>query len=194
VQDRTRDLGGSAPLLESALRQFAAVGFDGASLQRIASDVGLSKSSVLYHFASKEALLDAALRPAVEDLAVLVQEIVALTDDASRQAFLVRFVDYLFEHRLAIAVIFNFGQGLTGHAVIDEADALVRHLASCLAPDVEGEREMLRFGVALSGAAFILVAADRWAPTHVPDAEVRASLIEVLGEFVLGRGAPLLPA
>lgn len=126
MQERARDLGGSAPLLESALQQFAAVGFDGASLQRIAADAGLSKSSVLYHFASKEALLDAALRPAVEDLAVLVEEIAALSDDVSRRAFLVRFVDYLYAHRLAIAVIFNHGRALAGHAVVDEADALDR--------------------------------------------------------------------
>jgi AcrR family transcriptional regulator len=190
VQDRTRDLGGSAPLLESALRQFAAVGFDGASLQRIAADAGLSKSSVLYHFASKEALLDAALRPAVDDLAVLVEDIVALSDDPSRREFLTRFVDYLFEHRLAIAVIFNHGQALAGHAVIDEADALVRDLATRIGPPGAKDRRSLRFGVALSGAAFMLVAADRWATDHVPDEEVRAELVDVLGEFVLGVSQP----
>jgi AcrR family transcriptional regulator len=177
---------GSAPLLESALRQFAAVGFDGASLQRIASDAGLSKSSVLYHFASKDALLDAALRPAVQDLAVLVEQMVAVADASSRQAFLVRFVDYLYEHRLAIAVIFNHGLGLKGHAMVDEADALVRDLAARLSPTEGGEREVLRFGVALAGAAFMLVAADRWAPAHVPEEDLRAGLIDVLGELVLG--------
>jgi AcrR family transcriptional regulator len=190
VQDRTRDLGGSAPLLESALRQFAAVGFEGASLQRIAADAGLSKSSVLYHFASKEALLDAALRPAVEDLAVLVEDLVALSDDPARRIFLTRFVDYLFEHRLAIAVIFNHGQALAGHAAIDEADALVRDLATRVAPPGSKDRRTLRFGVALSGAAFMLVAADRWATDHVPDEEVRAELVDVLGEFVLGVSQP----
>jgi len=186
VQDRTRELRGSAPLLESALRQFAAVGFDGASLQRIAAEAGLSKSSVLYHFASKEALLDAALRPAVEDLAGVVEEMVAVTDATSRQAFLVRFVDYLIEHRLAIAVIINHGQALAGHAAIDEADRLLRDLADRLAPTRGGEREVLRFGVALAGAAFMLVAADRWAPAHVAEEDLRAGLVEVLGEFVLG--------
>ena len=191
MQDRTRDLGGSAPLLESALRQFATVGFDGASLQRIAADAGLSKSSVLYHFASKEALLDAALRPAVDELAVLVEEIVALTDDDSRQVFLVRFVDYLYEHRLAIAVIFNHGQALAGRRVVDRADGLVRDLALRLQPVGGDERDTLRFGVALAGAAFMLVAADRWAVSHVPDEQVRAGLIDVLGELVLGRPASL---
>ncbi|WP_233551388.1 TetR/AcrR family transcriptional regulator [Amnibacterium setariae] len=189
MQDRTRELRGSAPLLESALRQFAVVGFEGASLQRIAADAGLSKSSVLYHFASKEALLDAALRPAVEDLAGVVDEMARIADAAPRRAFLVRFVDYLLEHRLAIAVIFNHGQALAGHAVIDEADRLVRDLADRLAPGQGGEREVLRFGVALAGAAFMLVAADRWAPAHVPDDELRAGLVDVLGEFVLGPAA-----
>ena len=192
MQDRPRELSGSRPLLQSALRQFSQVGFDGASLQRIAADAGLSKSSVLYHFGSKEALLDAALRPAVEDLRVLVDEMIALADDAAREAFLVRFVDYLFEHRLAIQVIFNHGQALKGHAVIDEADALVRDLAARLKPDGVGDRQVLRFGVALSGAAFMLVAADRWASDHVPDEEVRAELVDVLGEFVLGRAAASL--
>jgi AcrR family transcriptional regulator len=189
VQDRTRELRGSAPLLQSALRQFAAVGFEGASLQRIATDAGLSKSSVLYHFASKEALLDAALRPAVEDLHELVEAMVSITDDENRRTFVVHFVDYLYEHRLALAVIFNHGQSLAGQAVVDEADALVRDLSVRLGPAEGGEREALRFGVALAGAAFMLVAADRWAVNHVPDDEVRAGLIDFLGELVLGRGA-----
>ena len=210
MQDRTRELRGSAPLLQSALRQFAAVGFEGASLQRIASDAGLSKSSVLYHFASKEALLDAALRPAVDELAVLVEEIVALTDDDSRQVFLVRFVDYLsdlggddprpgfivefvdylFEHRLAIAVLISHGQGLAGHAVVDEADALVRRLSECLGGSDSADPGTVRFGVALAGAAFMLVASDRWAPSHVPEEQLRATLVDVLGQLVLDRTPP----
>lgn len=189
MQDGTRELGGSGPLLQSALRQFAAVGFEGASLQRIAADAGLSKSSVLYHFVSKEALLDAALRPAVEELRGIVDRMLSLTGDESRQAFLTPFVDYLYTHRLAIAIIFNHGRSLAGHAVIDEADALVRELSASIAPVEGGEREALRFGVALAGAAFMLVAADRWALEPLPDEDLCAGLIEVLGEFVLGRSA-----
>ena len=181
--------GGSAPLLESALRQFAAMGFEGASLQRIAGDAGLSKSSVLYHFASKEALLEAALRPAVDDLHGLLGELAGLVDDAARQLFLERFVDYLYEHRLAIAVLINHGSALAGHAAIDEADGLVRELSVRLAPADGYDRDSLRFGIALAGAAFMLVAADRWSPAPVPETQVRAVLLDVLGELVLGRAA-----
>ena len=151
MQDRTRELRGSAPLLQSALRQFAAVGFEGASLQRIASDAGLSKSSVLYHFASKEALLDAALRPAVEDLTVLVAHLADRGGDDPRPEFIAEFVDYLFEHRLAIAVLISHGQGLAGHAVVDEADALVRRLSECLGGSDSADPGTVRFGVALAG-------------------------------------------
>lgn len=181
--------GGSAPLLESALRQFAAMGFDGASLQRIASDAGLSKSSVLYHFASKEALLEAALRPAVDDLRVLLERVTTLGDGTADRAFLEHFVDFLFEHRLAVAVVINHGSALAGHAAVDDADALVRELSARLAPADGYDRESLRFGVALAGAAFMLVAADRWSPAPVPQTRIRAVLVDVIGELVLGRAA-----
>ena len=184
---------GAAPLIAAALRQFAAVGFEGASLQRIATDAGLSKSSVLYHFASKEALLDAALRPAVEDLHDLVGQLSDLGRDAPRPGFIPHFVDYLFEHRLAIAVLISHGQGLAGHAVVDEADGLVRRLSECLGGSDATDPGTVRFGVALAGAAFMLVASDRWAPSHVPEEQLRATLVEVLGQLVLDR-SPSQPA
>ena len=40
-----------------ALTEFANAGYAGTSLQRIADVAGVSKSAVLYHYASKEALL-----------------------------------------------------------------------------------------------------------------------------------------
>ncbi len=186
MQETDRDLGGAAPLLRAALQQFAAFGFEGASLQRIAAEAGLSKSSVLYHFASKEALLDAALRPAVDDLRALVDRMVALHDDADRRRFAAGFVDYLYEHRLALAVLVNFGQSLAGHRAIDDADALVRELSVRLTPATADPLDVTRFGVALAGAAFMLIAADRWSPDHLPEDSLRVALQQVVGDLVLG--------
>lgn len=60
-----------------ALEQFATVGFTGASLQQIADIAGYSKSSVLCHIASKEALLEAVLTPAIDRLEEILDRFVA---------------------------------------------------------------------------------------------------------------------
>ncbi len=54
----------------AAAREFAALGFDGASLNRIVASAGIAKSSLYHHIGGKQALLDdllEALSGAVED-------------------------------------------------------------------------------------------------------------------------------
>ena len=46
-----------------ALQEFATAGYLGTSLQQIADRAGVSKATVLYHFSSKEVLLEAVLSP-----------------------------------------------------------------------------------------------------------------------------------
>ena len=51
-----------------ALEEFAAAGYLGTSLQQIADRAGVSKATVLYHFTSKEVLLEAVLSPPEGDV------------------------------------------------------------------------------------------------------------------------------
>ncbi|QDQ97084.1 TetR/AcrR family transcriptional regulator [Tomitella fengzijianii] len=50
-----------ARILETAAEQFASLGYRGASLRRIAAEVGISQPGLLHHFGSKAALLNAVL-------------------------------------------------------------------------------------------------------------------------------------
>jgi TetR/AcrR family transcriptional regulator len=56
-------------LVEEAIRQFGREGYHGASLDAIATAVGVRKQTLLYYFPNKEALLEACLTAAGERLA-----------------------------------------------------------------------------------------------------------------------------
>jgi TetR/AcrR family transcriptional regulator len=51
-------------IIEEAIRQFGRDGYRGASLDRIAGEVGVRKQTLLYYFPSKDALLEACLASA----------------------------------------------------------------------------------------------------------------------------------
>lgn len=61
-------------LVEEAIRQFGREGYNGASLDRIATAVGVRKQTLLYYFATKEALLEACLTAAGERLALEIAQ------------------------------------------------------------------------------------------------------------------------
>lgn len=168
-----------------ALSQFASVGFAGTSLQQIADAAGLSKSSVLYHYASKEALLEAAIGPAIDRLAELLERVPAGdAADADREAFVRDFIDLLLERRLEVHTFINQGQSLGGVPVIDRANGLVERLAATLMNELPTTADRVRFGVALGGAAYILTAGLNWGADAAPIGEMRAALIEVVSQLL----------
>lgn len=59
---RPKDLAKRAAILEAAKRMFTSQGFEGASMDQIAAEAGVSKLTVYSHFGDKEALFAAAVR------------------------------------------------------------------------------------------------------------------------------------
>lgn len=170
-----------------ALEQFASVGFVGTSLQQIADAAGYSKSSVLYHFASKEALLEAAVGPAIDRLEALLGDIGSLRSSlADRQRFIEGFIDFLLQYRLEVHTFINQGQSLAGIDVIDRANASVMTLADSFACDLESPEQKIRFGMALGGAAYTLVASMNFTTEAemLSLAEIRTALITVVTELL----------
>jgi AcrR family transcriptional regulator len=176
-------------LRDIALNEFAVAGYAGTSLQRIAEIAGLSKSSVLYHFDSKEALLEAAIGPAIDKMGAILDSVEAspLVDD-TRRLFIEQFVDFLLANRLEVHMFINQGPGLEDVPVVDRANALVIKLGTFFSSAVSTVEDQLRFGIALGGAAYVLSVKEDEAQAeslgNKPIDEVRAALVTIVSELL----------
>ena len=165
-----------------ALAEFARAGYAATSLQRIAEIAGLSKSSVLYHFASKEALLDAAIMPALERFELMVTD---LEKSSDRSAFIADFVELLIEHTLEVHMFVNQAASLEDVFVFDRANAIAVRVAAFFASTTQSALERMRFGVALGGAAYLMASQHQYQvqPAESDD-ETRAALITIVTELL----------
>jgi len=169
-----------------ALAEFARAGYAATSLQRIAELAGLSKSSVLYHYASKEALLEAAIAPALERFDGMVSKLeVSDASAGDRDAFINDFVDLLLEHTLEVHMFINQGPSLEDVLVFDRANALAVRVGAYFASTTHSALERMRFGVALGGAAYLMASQHQYQvqPAESDD-ETRAALITIVTELL----------
>ena len=179
-----------------ALEEFAAAGYLGTSLQQIAVRAGVSKATVLYHFASKELLLESVLAPAVDQLDSILGEahLAQLRGGgAERALFLESFVDFLLEHRAAAVIFVNQATSLVDVPVVARANAEIELVSGYLEANAGSLEEKIRFGVALGGAAYLLAGA----PIAMPDQDVatlRSALITVLSDLLGVAPAPIRTA
>lgn len=169
-----------------ALTEFARAGYGATSLQHIAELAGLSKSSVLYHYASKEALLEAAIGPAIDRMNAILEGFMpqGLTDE-NRVVFLEAFVDVLLDHRLEVNLFINQGPSLTDVPVIDRANELVMTIANFFANNTQTLEEKMRFGIALGGAAYMLCTVTTLDLVEgATRDETRAALITIMSDLL----------
>ena len=75
VKANTRDT--RARVVDAAIVASGGRGYDATSLDAVASELGIRKQTILYYFPSKEALLDAAIDRAAEDLSLTLEEALA---------------------------------------------------------------------------------------------------------------------
>ncbi|CAN5279685.1 hypothetical protein BH11ACT2_BH11ACT2_07950 [soil metagenome] len=176
----------------TALAEFSTAGYMGTSLQRIAELAGLSKSSVLYHFSSKEALLEATLDPAIEAIGVVLGSMAGATRSVERRhAFIADFVDCMLAYRLEMNIFINQSRALVDIPVIEKANGVIAGIAEYFVAQELTLEQKMRFGVALGGAAYTLaVGADfDGTGTAAVDTtesvdELRVALITIMTELL----------
>jgi AcrR family transcriptional regulator len=169
---------------EVALAEFASAGFSATSLQRIAELAGLSKSSVLYHYASKEALLEAAIAPAIDRMAEILEHFRLVGIDGDRTVFLEEFVDFLLQYRLEVNMFVNQGPSLRDVPVIGRANQLVLRLAEFFSANSQTLEEKMRFGIALGGAAYMLCTVQTLDLEVGTTEETRVALLSIMGQLL----------
>ncbi|MDQ2722914.1 MAG: TetR/AcrR family transcriptional regulator [Actinomycetota bacterium] len=109
-----------AEIRACALQLFVTNGYEATTLNEIAAAVGYSKSALLYHFSSKDALLAEAL---LEPLARL-QDFIAVAQQQPRADRMAGLVDLVLHHKHEAYLLLHHGQRL------DQAEPMIR-LAAC---------------------------------------------------------------
>ena len=94
-------------ILLTAARHFSEKGFEGASMEEIAAEVGVTKPAIYYHFKDKAALYEAVLLYRLEGLAKAVEQAVAEADGAEGKlrAYIEAFGAFLKEHPCFAAIL-----------------------------------------------------------------------------------------
>ena len=69
-------------ILDEALSSFGAKGYEATSLDALAAVLGVTKQAILYHFPSKELLLEAVIDRSAAELAATLEEALVVADGA----------------------------------------------------------------------------------------------------------------
>jgi AcrR family transcriptional regulator len=177
-------------ILTAAMNRFGAAGYDGARLDDIAADSGVTKPILYRHFGSKKGLYLAVLARHREDLPGFLEDLPtepALEDLA--RSILDGWLAYAHSNQRRWRMLFRDHGGdadvQRARAVVHErarevlADFLAGHPAFDIPPDqIEPTAELLSHGL----AALVL-----WWSDH-PDVP-RATLVDVATRAVAGLGA-----
>ena len=96
-RDSTAAGGSRARILDGAADEFAAAGFAGARIDRIARRTRLNVRMIYYHFGSKKGLYRAVLETIYEQMSRILEALPRSAPNRSLEAF-ERYIDLLTEH------------------------------------------------------------------------------------------------
>jgi AcrR family transcriptional regulator len=170
VRTRTRD-----EILAVAAAQFSHAGFKGTSLQDIAAEVGCSKATLLYHFASKEAILAELLAPAVQETIELDARFSALDPATAQVAAIEGFVDLVLRYRREVALIYDGSLDALNSPAFADVRPLTDRLCAFVAGQPTNPVDCIAAQVILAGICAVAIDDT----IDQPDTSLRVALIAV---------------
>lgn len=170
IRTRTRD-----EILAVAAGLFAHAGFKGTSLQDIAADVGCSKATLLYHFASKEAILAELIAPAAREWAESDARLCALDPATAQVAAIDSFVDLVLRYRREVALIYDGSLSALESPAFADLGPLTDNLCAFVARQPTDPADYIAAKVILAGIC--AVAIDE--TNDQPDEDLRLALVAV---------------
>ncbi|MFC8045435.1 TetR/AcrR family transcriptional regulator [Nocardia sp. NPDC057353] len=187
-----RDRGGRPPtlteqarraqLIEVAIEQVAEHGYARTSLSRLADGAGITKAAVLYHFPSRDAVLEAAHAHALAALVRAVGAAVDAADPAAKPAAYARaMIGHLREHPRHTRMLI---EAMTDTDAEHAPEARWRPLAALLDAAVRArggaETDSRTAAIAIGGAIDAIVAERLRDPGYdtAAAAEVLAAMID----------------
>src|SRR6266568_4831094 len=111
-------------ILDVALRLFAEHSFAATSLQMIADEMGITKAAVYHHFHTREELLSAVAKPALDEMRAATEAAERLRFPHARaEQMLSGFVDLAVRHRRLTSMLSSdqaIAELLTAHAQFED--------------------------------------------------------------------------
>jgi AcrR family transcriptional regulator len=166
-------------VLEVAGRAFRDRGYDVATLDEIAGELGISRPAVLHHFGSKQELLNVIVRPYLQDVDELLDRYEASLPLTShrRRELVTELVDLIAEHR-PVAALLNRDLTATPHLDPDlqVADRAGRFADLVIAAHDDDALALVRALSAIGAITRPMVAPDD--VVDLDDPEVRRALVD----------------
>lgn len=130
-------------ILAAAIELFSSRGFDGTSISEVATEAGCSKASVLYHFATKDELLHAALQPLNAALHDFVAKLGPVPPAMRTNSGVPALIELCVQHRSSMALMAGLPVRVDGGPlVVAWADgSVVEILIGSSRPETAGTAE-----------------------------------------------------
>ena len=174
-------------LLDTALKLFSEHGMEGTSLQMIADELGVTKAAVYYHFKTKDEIVEAIVRPPMQELDHILDEArTKRSRGAQIDHALQGFIQLIVRHR-ALFGVFSSDPGIQRvvHRTLEaqKTDDLRTKMQSVLAGAEPSLADAITVHIVFAGLSTVGGAPEY---ARIDDDTLRQHLLDV-GRRLLGR-------